>query len=146
MRHLFATRAEVLRLSGETEDGTPTMSWVKVPSIVDLQLGRPGELLCRLDLSFQRPGKDQPMPVVAGRAPDRVGVMFYSTGCDVLAGDRIRAVTGPITGTFEIRIIPDPAQGFSICHHMEVQIVEVATNTQDTFPGGSLDAYRVEPA
>lgn len=147
MRHLFASRAEVLRLSGQMSDdsATPTYTWVKVDTVVDRDLNRPGELLCRLDLTFQRPGKDQPMPVVAGRAQDRVGVMFFSAGCDIRAGDRIRPITGPITGTFEIRAVPDPAEGFSLAHHMEVQVVEVSKAVA-SYPGGQVDSYRVEPA
>ncbi len=126
MRHLFHTRAEVLRLSPQRENGVPQMTWQKVPTIVDKWLGTPGELRCRIDLSFQRPGKDQPMPIVAGRAPDRVGLMFLSATRHILAGDRIHCLDGPIRGTFEIRAMPDVAADFAVAHHMEVQVIEVA--------------------
>lgn len=126
MRHLFHTRAEVLRLSQARVNGVPQMTWQKVPAIVDKWLGVSGEMKCRIDLSYVRPGKDQPMPVVAGRAPDRVGLMFLSATKYILAGDRIHCVAGPIRGTFEIRAMPDVAADFFVAHHMEVQIVEVA--------------------
>lgn len=144
MRHLYATRAAVFRLDGQMNNGSPTLSWQKVRTPVDPRTGRPGELQCRLDLAFMRVGRDQPMPIVAGRAPDRIGVMFYAAGCDVRAGDRIKTITGPIDGTFEIRAVPDPAQGFSVLHHMEVQVIEVSKNLTDVFPGGDVEEWRVE--
>lgn len=130
MRHLYHTRAEVLRLAQEFKNGVPNMTWKQVDEIIDPYLGVPGELMCRIDLSFVRPGKDQPMPVVAGRAPDRVGLMFLDATDEILSGDRIRAIDGPISGTFELRAMPDPAAGWSAAHHMEVQIIEVAQSMQ----------------
>lgn len=127
MRHLYHTRVEILRLSLSLDTpGLPTQTWQKLPSIVDTWLGTPGEMMCRIDLSFQRPGKDQPMPIVAGRAPDRVGLMFFDATTEIRSGDRFRCIDGPISGTFEIRVAPDPAADYSSAHHMEVQIVEVA--------------------
>lgn len=126
MRHLFHTQAEVLRLQQERVNGVPQMAWQKVTAVVDPFLGVPGELRCRIDLAFMRPGKDQPMPIVAGRAPDRVGLMFFAATDEIVSGDRIRCLDGPIRGTFEIRAMPDPATDFSQAHHMEVQIIEVA--------------------
>jgi hypothetical protein len=107
-------------------------TWDPVTSVVDHGLDVPGMLQCRLDLTFLRPGKDQPAPVVAGRAPDRVGVCYFDPAPDangaslVRAGDRLQCVQGPIYGTFEIRLIPDVAQSLIGAHHIEVQIVEVS--------------------
>ncbi len=140
MRHLFNVRAEVLRLAGDIAHGTATYNWRKVDTVVDPAVGVPGEIQCRIDLAFQRPGKDQPQPVVAGRAPDRIGVMFYDTACTIKAGDRIRCITGPVTGTFDIRAVPDPAQGFADAHHMEVQVIEVAQRLPGVFPGVDMEA------
>ncbi len=140
MRHLWHTRAEVLRLTATIADGTPRMNWIKADTVIDSGLQVPGELLCRLDLNFVRPGKDQPMPIVAGRAPDRIGLMFYSPDCDIRAGDRIRPIAGPITGTFEIRAIPDPAVGLATANHMEVQVIEVAQSLTSGFPGSTVEA------
>jgi len=136
MRHLYNCRVELLRLSGVLVDGVPTFTWARTDTLPDPVLGIPGELMCRLDLSFVRQGKDQPMPVVAGRAPDRVGVMFFDNTNEVRAGDRIRVLAGPVTGTFEIRAIPDPAVSQLVAHHMEVQIVEVAQPLTGIFPSG----------
>ncbi len=134
MRHLFHTRAEVLRLTGALTNGVPIMSWDKVTTVIDATLGVPGELMCRLDLSFLRPGKDQPMPAVAGRAADRIGVMFFSATDLLQAGDRVHTLVGPVQGTFEIRNNPDPAADFSSAHHFEVQVIEVAQRVQNGFP------------
>lgn len=130
MRHLYATKAELLRLSRSMDNGVASLSWNKVQAIVDPVLGESGELMCRIDLGFQRPGKDQPMPLVAGRAPDRVGLMFFDTTELVRSGDRVHCLDGPVQGTFEIRVMPDPAAGYGSAHHMEVQIVEVAQTMQ----------------
>ncbi len=135
MRHLYHSRVEVRRLDGEYVNGTLTQVWKKVDTVLDPLLGVPGELMCRLDLNFVRPGKDQPMPIQAGRAPDRIGLMFFDTTDDIKAGDMLHTVAGPVTGTFEIRVIPDPAVGFAAAHHMEVQIVEVAQALRGRFPG-----------
>lgn len=146
MRHLYATRAEVLRIDGDLVSGSAIVSWNKISTVVDPYVGRPGELLCRLDLGFIRQGIDQPMPLVAGRAPDRTGLMFFDYHNDVRAGDRVRCITGPVQGTFEIRAIPDVAQGFSAGHHMEVQIFEVAKSAQsDLFPGAGIEGVEYIP-
>lgn len=130
MRWLFNTRLEVTRLSLEMVKGVPQQTWQKLDVIVDPFLGVPGEMMCRIDLQYQRPGKDLPMPVVAGRAPDRVGVMFLDATDQIRSGDRFRCLQGPVQGVFEIRVMPDPAQAYSLAHHMEVQIIEVAQKFQ----------------
>jgi hypothetical protein len=124
-----------------------TTAWNALSEIVDPVLDEPGLLACRLDLNFLRPGIDQPAPFVAGRAPDRVGVCYFDLATDqagnpyIEAGDRLLCVHGPIRGSFEIRMIPDVAQGFSGGHHVEVQVVEVAhqvgQGTPTPFPGGA---------
>lgn len=137
LRHLYNTRVEVLRLNLDMVNGVPTQTWDKVPFIIDDYLGVPGEMLCRIDLTFQRPGKDQPMPIVAGRAPDRVGLMFYDVTDQIRSGDRIHCLDGPVAGTFEMRVNADPAIDYGpIAHHMEVQIVEVAQNSPVNFLTG----------
>lgn len=141
MRWLFHTRVEVLRLNLAMSNGVPQQTWEKLATIVDPYLGVPGEMMCRIDLQYQRPGKDQPMPIIAGRAPDRVGVMFFGATDAIKSGDRFRCLEGPIQGVFEIRAMPDPAAGFSIAHHMEVQIIEVAQNFQTNL----LDPVEVTP-
>lgn len=140
MRHLFNQRVEVLRLAAVMTNGTPVLSWSKVTTILDPALGVPGELLCRLDLNFVRPGKDQPMPVTAGRAPDRIGVLFCGATDKILAGDRIRCLSGPVSGTFEIRTIPDQAIDFAAAHHIEVQVVEISQSLAGVFPGAHVEA------
>lgn len=130
MRWLFHTRVEILRLDLDMSDGVPTQHWLKIDSIVDPYLGVPGEMMCRIDFGYQRVGKDMPIPVVAGRAPDRVGLMAFSATDQILAGDRFRCLEGPIQGTFEIKSNPDVAVAYSRSHHMEVQIIEVAQNFQ----------------
>lgn len=141
MRHLYASRAEVLRLSGVMSNGLPALAWGKIEAVADPALGVEGELLLRLDLQLMRPGKDQPMPVVVGRAPDRIGVAFYDATDVVKAGDRLHMIAGPVTGTFEIRAVPDPAVAMAATHHMEVQVIEVAQTNTGVFPGGALEEF-----
>lgn len=138
IRHLYISRAEVLRLTTRLVKGSMTNDWLKLSEIIDPKLGVEGELMCRLDLNFIRPGKDQPSPIVAGRAQDRVGLLFCDYTPNLLAGDRIRMVGGPISGTFEIRSTPDGAIDFSRVHHFEVQVTEVSPAAV-RFPGTQVD-------
>jgi hypothetical protein len=145
MRALYSSVANVLRLSATISGGIATTSWAVVPDMVDPVWGTAGQLQCRLDLQFTRPGKDIQMPLVAGRAPDRVGVLFFDCAADqngallVKAGDRLEMVAGPIQGTFDIRVIPEVAQDFTGAHHVEIQVIEVSQALQPgsitPFPG-----------
>jgi len=134
MRWLYSSRIEVWRLGLDVDpDGVSSQTWAKITSVPDAVLAVPGEMMCRIDLQFQRPGKDQPMPIVAGRPPDRVGVMFFDVTDQILSGDRFHCISGPIAGTFEMRVNADPAQDYAFAHHMEVQVVEVAQKNQFNF-------------
>ena len=109
-----------------------SVSWAPVTDILDPYQDAPGLMACRLDLQFTRPGKDAPMPLVAGRAPDRVGVLFYDMPADasglplLKAGDRLQMVSGPIAGTFELRQVPEIAQDYLGAHHGESQVIEIS--------------------
>lgn len=146
LRGLYNAVGLVLRLTTNLQaDGTFSAQWNPVTSIVDPYQDAPGQVTCRLELGFIRAGKDQLPALVAGRPPDRVGVLY----CDLLpdengmpliqAGDRVKMVAGPIYGTFEIRTIPDVAQAYAGAHHIEVQVVEVAqalaAGSPQPFPG-----------
>jgi hypothetical protein len=142
----YTSTVQVLRLTETLQaGGGMTMSWQPVTTIVDPLTSVVGQLRCRIDLTHLRPGKDLPSPMVAGRAPDRVGVMYFSLSPDangapqVLAADRVRCVAGPIFGTFEVRLIPDVAQDLTGAHHAEVQVIEVSqqlgTGSPTPFPG-----------
>jgi hypothetical protein len=137
----YTSTCQVLRSNPQMDlSGGMTLGWTALTSIVDPVLDQPGLLQCRLDLMFVRPGKDAPAPLVAGRAPDRVGVCYFdlAAGPDgaplVKAGDRLGCVAGPIFGTFELRVIPDVAQDLKGAHHCEVQCVEVSQMLQPGSP------------
>lgn len=126
MEHLYASTVRVERQMTTQVDGVPTYDWATVAGSERVR--------CRLDLNFLRPGKDVAPAPVAGRAPDRIGLMFCSADTLIAAGDRIVTVPNddgsqPITGTFEIRVIPDVVVGYSTAHHIEIQILE--TNQSD---------------
>lgn len=148
MRALYTSVCNVLRITPVLDDGgSMSVSWAQLTAIVDPYVALPGQIACRLDLGFIRRGIDMPMPLVAGRAPDRVGVAFFDCMTDinglplVLAGDRLQCVSGPITGIFDIRQVPDVAQQFTGAHHVEVQVIEVSQALQQggqmPFPGGA---------
>jgi hypothetical protein len=139
MQPTYRSVAQVLRLSSTLQaGGGMSVTWAPITDVVDLMLGTPGMLSCRLDIGFIRPGKDQPAPLVAGRAPDRVGVAYYDPVVDassnplVKSGDRLLCVSGPIFGMFAIHVVPDVAQDWIGAHHVEVQVIEVA---QALLPG-----------
>ena len=145
---MYRSTAQVMRLQPTlTAGGGMSVSWSAVTDILDAYIGTPGMIACRLDLQFTRPGKDAPMPLVAGRAPDRMGVLFFDMPADasglplVKAGDRFQLVSGPVTGTFELRQVPEIAQDYVGGSHCEVQAVEVSQALQpgsyQPFPGGA---------
>ena len=121
MQHLFSSAVKVQRSQLTVVDGQATMSWQD-------QLAPLAYVKCRLDLNFIRQGKDALPAIEAGRAPDRVGVMFVAATVPLKAGDRIVTLSGPVSGTFDIRAIPDIALDYASGHHIEVQIIE--TNQQ----------------
>lgn len=132
-RVFYNSLVQVLRLKHKITNGTPTLTWHVLTDVIDPLVDIPGQMMCLLDLGFIRRG-DLPMPLVAGRAPDRTGVLFFDavlnpdTGASfVLAGDRLNCLAGPVVGTFEIRAIPTAAIGMGgVVDHIEVQVFEVA--------------------
>lgn len=125
MRHLFASRVEVLESVTDIVDGARVQTWNKSSLDFDPTCG-PGEMKCRLDLIFLRPGKDAPAPVVAGRSPDRTGVLFCSNTPALQGGQIIKVIDGPHVGSmFLLKMRPDEAQAFAGSHHIEVQVHEV---------------------
>jgi hypothetical protein len=147
-RTLYTSVAQVQRLTATLSAGSGSLTWGDVTDAIDPYAPAPGQLTCRLDLQFIRPGKDQQMPLVAGRAPDRVGVLFFDCAADdsglplIKSGDRLVMVSGPIGGTFEIRIVPDVAQDMFGAHHMEVQVIEVS----QALKPGSIRPFPGAPA
>jgi hypothetical protein len=146
-RGLYRSVAQVMRLQPTLQaGGGMSVSWAAVADILDPYLSTPGLISCRLDLMFTRPGKDALMPLVAGRAPDRTGVLFCDMPADVnglpllKAGDRFVMVSGPIVGTFEVRTVPEIAQDYIGASHAEFQVVETSQALQPgsytPFPGG----------
>lgn len=125
MLHLFASRVRVERPAITNVNGRARTEWSAVSGASSVP--------CRLDLQFVRPG-DIPPAIVAGKAPDRYGLGFFSVGAPIKAGDRLVTVSGPVTGTFEIRTIPDNANAFSAAHHIEVQIWETNRDLDAFWP------------
>lgn len=126
LRGSYFCVAEIFENRMTVVSGSMRTSWEKITDVADPRHGIPGEMKCRADLGFLRPGKDAPSPIVAGRAPDRVGVLICDPTPYLKAGQRIRFKSGPIAGTFELKAWPDVATDLSAVHHLEVQIVEVA--------------------
>jgi hypothetical protein len=146
---MYKSTVQVSRLQPSLQvGGGMSLAWSQLSDIVDPTLDEPGLLKCLLNIGLVRPGRDQPAPFVAGRAPDRVGVVFYDCAADavtgipfVKAGDRLQCVLGPVYGIWEIRMIPDVEQDYLGAHHMEAQVIEVSQALQPgsitPFPGGA---------
>src|SRR3954468_15793237 len=136
MRHLFNSTVEILESITTIEDGARVQGWNKSTNTFD-PIAAPGEMRCRLDLIFLRPGKDAPTPVVAGRTPDRTGVLYCSYTPNLKGGQIIKVINGPFTGaSFILKMRPDEAQNFSGTHHIEVQVFEVA-QAGFSYPSGA---------
>src|SRR5688500_4977533 len=121
---------EVLRHRSTRVDGALNVGWYPLEGSPDV-----GRILVRFDLSFVRPGKDALPPHLSGVQQDRIGVMFADawTANLLKAGDRVRCLSGPIVGTFEIRNIPDEAMGYDSAHHIEVEVVEASQRPEGTY-------------
>jgi hypothetical protein len=148
VRGLYSSVVQVMRLTPTLNAGFGmSVAWGVIPDVVDPILDAPGLLACRLAVGFLRPGKDQPPPIVAGRPQDRVALMYFDmmttpTGVPLVkAGDRFLCVSGPISGTWEMRNIADQLQGYHGAAHCEIQVIEVAAQsapgTPTPFPGGA---------
>ncbi|WNN95005.1 hypothetical protein SEA_MAGRITTE_28 [Microbacterium phage Magritte] len=144
MDHLYPSAFRVERLQLIlVEDGVPITDWAQATSETGDQ--NENDMLAflrgRLDLMFIRPGKDIPLAPEAGKAPDRMGILFTFPYAPIRAGDRIVAIPNangkmPVKGTFEIRPKPDEAQGYDDTHHLEIQVIEVGQNLDDVkWPG-----------
>ena len=140
MFHLFNSVVRVERLQLVTTDGVAEMDWAQATDPDPNAAEMLKYLECRLDMNFLRPGKDILPAPEAGKAPDRIGIMFTYPYAPIKAGDRIVAIPNregktPVRGTFEIRVMPDEAIDFSDQHHIEVQIIESNQNlSKDNWP------------
>lgn len=133
MFHLFNSVVRVERLQLVVTDGVASMDWAQATSEDPQADAMLRYLPCRLDMNFLRPGKDIAPAPEAGKAPDRLGIMFTYPYAPIKAGDRLVAIPNewgltPVEGTFEIRVIPDEAIDFATRHHLEVQIIETNQN------------------
>jgi hypothetical protein len=137
--HLFNSAVRVERLQLVVTGGVAVMDYAQAtdedPAVDDMLKF----LKCRLDMNFIREGKDLPPAPVAGKAPDRIGVLFTFPYAPIKAGDRIVAIENeqgkiPVAGTFEIRAIPDEAIDFADRHHIEVQIIETNQELEGQWP------------
>jgi hypothetical protein len=140
MQHLFNSVFRVERMQLTVSDGQATMDWAQAHDD-DPQLDwMLANLKGRLDLLFTRPGKDAPPAVEAGRAQDRMGILFTYGYAPIKAGDRLVAIPDArgrieVDGTFDIRAIPDKAIDYSSAHHIEVQVFETNQQLTDIWPG-----------
>lgn len=117
MEHLYSSICKAQKVQTVVNDGEAETTWADLPAPLDA-------FPCRLDLIFLRPGKDAPVAQEAGVAPDREGIMFCSAELPLKAGYRVVTLEGPVSGTFDLRAMPDVALDYSSGHHIEVKIVE----------------------
>lgn len=125
---MLSSTVRVLRPQGLMQDGVLTSTWFPVLDGVR----------CRIEVGFYRPGKDMPLPVQAGRSPDRVAVYWVAPGTDLQPGDRMECTAGPVVGTWEVRTAPDRAQNMRSFHHLEGQAVEVHPSVANGALAGGL--------
>lgn len=117
MNHLFNTYLGITRMTQVATDGQLTYAWAEV-----------GVIQGRLDLVFQRQGRDDLVATVeAGRTPERGGLLFCEIG-DVRIGDRLVVKTGSYAFpcTLEVINVPEPVPGYMGTHHLEIVVKELA--------------------
>lgn len=140
-RGSYSSLVEVLRpAAGTPVKGAPNFVWTNPKIMFDEDWGVPGQMLCNIDLGWVRPGSLAPPAFEAGVAMPRIGTLFFDVTYEgkilLTAGDRIKTINGPVVGTFELRIIPEPAKDFiGVIDHAEVQIVETSIVGKKIFPG-----------
>ena len=144
MDHLYPSAFRVERLQLIlVENGVPTTDWAQAVSETgdSVENDMLAYLRGRLDLNFIRPGKDIIAAPEAGKAQDRIGILFTFPYAPIRAGDRIIAIPNaegkiPVKGVFEIGNKPDEALGYSDTHHLETQVKEVGQEMDEIhWPG-----------
>lgn len=139
MQHLFPSAVRVERMQLVVVDGRATMDWSQATDPDEALNDMLQYLKCRIDMNFLRPGKDIAPAPEAGKAPDRIGILFCAPYAPIKAGDRLVTIPNeankiPVKGTFEIRVMPDEAIDYSDQHHIEVQIIETNQALEDIWP------------
>lgn len=140
-RGSYSSLVEVLRpAKGTAIKGAPSFVWTNPQLMFDEDWGIPGQMRCHIQLGWVRPGSLAPPAFEAGVPMPRIGTLFfdltYSGKILLTAGDRIKTLDGPVEGTFELRVIPEPAHDFiGTLDHAEVQIVETTILGKNIFPG-----------
>lgn len=114
---LMPSHVKVWRPQVSMQDGILTTAWISVSGLEDVR--------CRLEVNFYRPGKDAPLPIQAGRAPDRACVYWVDPGTDFRPGDHLECVSGPVFGVWRVQTRPDSAVSMRYLHHLEGQAIEV---------------------
>lgn len=127
MYGLFISQLQVLRNSESLLGGIPNYAWTPIT------FPRPGGpdatwTPARVDVTFVRAGRDLPLVVEAGRAPDRLAVVWLLPGDGSLVrpGDRLVCIGGPITGTYSVDQVPDQLADAVSLHHIEIGAREVS--------------------
>lgn len=131
LRPLYHVRLAIYRQTPVFSQGGLRTTWRKVNKILDSTLGVPGEIMCHIDFTYIRRGKDVPPAVESGKPELRQGVMFFDQACNIIEpGDTLVAISGPITGKFNTRVladeIPDVITGD--LDHCEVQVFELPSS------------------
>lgn len=120
---LMPSRVKVFRPQSAMVDGVLTVTMEAVDGLDVVPM--------RLEVGLYRPGKDQPLPIQAGRAPDRVAVYWCSSEVDLRPGDHLEMVVGPVTGSWHVRNYPDRVGDLATLHHLEGQCIEVVGQRGD---------------
>lgn len=118
MRHLYNSRIAIYR---KNNSGVFT----KITDVPDAILGVAGEAMCHLAIGLVRPNAALQMPIPAGRVADRTAVLICDATQYIQADDRVKVISGPNLGVFEVRQTPDTIQGYGPAHHIEVEVIEV---------------------
>jgi len=143
LRSTYSSVVQVYRAATGAIDpntGAPSYTYSAITDDVDEDFNAPGQMLCRLALGWLEPGSMAPDPVEATAPMPRVGTLYfdlsYSGAMPLKAKDRLQTISGPVSGIFELRSIPYPAQDLiGVATFARVQIVEVSMVTLGVFPG-----------
>jgi hypothetical protein len=150
MRHLFSSVVKAEQMVLSQANGIRSTSWAPAGSTED-EKAMLAWIPCRIDLQFVRPGKDAPVAIQAGQAPERFGILFCGDEYYGVLRPGMRLVTidnaigqQPVRGIFDLRAIPDLAQDFSRGHHIETQVFEMLQPNVSTQMPESDGSYELD--
>ena len=119
MQNLFNSTVSIQRQTENFINGLPTRTWSSASFGIK----------CRLDLHHKTlAARPERAVQEAGTTPDLMCTLFMAPQVDIRVGDRVKFTAGVHTGRiFSVEDTPATVGGYSVAHHLEWAVSEVAS-------------------